>query len=65
MNKHFETISTWCKVLAAKNQRAIWYEDGGFKYADIYEDGKGWASYSCNTREEWELLTEGIKKIPS
>lgn len=53
-------IATWCTVIAVKNDRAIWYEDGGFKYADILEEGEGWASYSCNTREEWEMLTEGI-----
>ena len=60
MDKHMEIISAWCKVLGTKDQRAIWYEDGGFKYADVLEDGEGWVSYSCDTAEMWELLTEGI-----
>ncbi len=58
MREHMDIIGAYCPVLAVKNDRAIWYEDGGFKYADIYEDGEGWASYSCNTQEEWEMLSE-------
>lgn len=60
MNEHMNIIAAWCTVIAVKNDRAIWYEDGGFKYADILEEGEGWASYSCNTAEMWEMLTEGI-----
>ncbi len=60
MDRHMAIISAWCKVLGTKDQRAIWYEDGGYKYADILEGPEGWFSYSCNTREEWEMLSEGI-----
>lgn len=60
MDNHMDIIGAWCTVLAVKAGGAIWYEDGGFKYADIFEGPYGWASYSCNTREEWEMLSEGI-----
>ena len=58
MDRHMEIIGTWCKVLATKGQHAIWYEDGGFKYADVLEEGEGWVSYSCDTAEMWEMLSE-------
>lgn len=59
MNRHMEIIAEWCVVLAVKDDRAIWYEDGGFKYADIFDPEEGgWESYSCNSQDEWELLSE-------
>ena len=54
--KHMELIATYCDVLATCENRAIWYVDGGYKYADVLEDGEGWVSYSCDTREMWEML---------
>lgn len=54
---HLALIRTYCTVLAEK-RGAIWYEDGGFRYADIFEPGEGWVSYSCNSVEEWEMLTD-------
>lgn len=58
MNRHMEIIAEYCTVLAIKIDKAIWYEDGGFKYADVFEEGEGWVSYSCDNAEMWELLTE-------
>lgn len=58
--EHMDLIATYCTVYAVKVNGAIWYEDGGFKYADILEPEEGWVSYSCDTREEWEMLSEGI-----
>lgn len=56
--KHMDLIAEYCTVFAVKVGRAIWYEDGGFKYADVFDPEEGWISYSCNTQEEWEMLTE-------
>ena len=56
--EHMNLIAEYCTVLAVKVDWAIWYEDGGFKYADVFDPEEGWISYSCNTQEEWELLTE-------
>ena len=56
--EHMNLIAEYCTVFAVKIGRAIWYEDGGFKYADVFDPEEGWISYSCNTQEEWELLTE-------
>lgn len=54
---HLALIRTYCTVLAEK-RGAIWYEDGGFRYAEVFEPGEGWVSYSCNSVEEWEMLTD-------
>jgi hypothetical protein len=54
---HKNIIRAWCVVLAEK-PNAIWYEDGGFRYADVFDPEEGWVSYSCDTREMWEMLTE-------
>jgi hypothetical protein len=56
--EHMNLIAEYCTVFAVKVDRAIWYEDGGFKYADVFDPEEGWISYSCNTQEESELLTE-------
>ena len=56
--KHMDLIAEYCTVFAVKVDWAIWYEDGGFKYADVFDPEEGWISYSCNTQEEWEMLTE-------
>jgi hypothetical protein len=58
MDRHIEIIKAWCRVIAVKDDRAIWYEDGGYKYADILEPGEGWESYSCDSVEMWEMLSE-------
>lgn len=58
--KHMDLIATYCDVLAVKADKAIWYVDGGYRYADVLEEGEGWVSYSCNTQEEWEMLTEQV-----
>ena len=55
---HLSLIKTYCKVIAEKSDWAIWYVDGVYKYADVYDTEEGWISYSCNTQEEWEMLTE-------
>lgn len=52
-----DLIETYCTVIA-KKANAIWYVDGGYKYADVYDPEEGWISYSCNSEEEWEMLTE-------
>lgn len=57
LNEHLALIRTYCTVLAEK-PGAIWFEDGSFRYADIFDPEEGWVSYSCATRKEWELLTE-------
>ena len=57
LNEHLALIRTYCTVLAEK-PNAIWFEDGSFRYADIFDSEEGWVSYSCATQEEWELLTE-------
>ena len=54
--KHMDLIAEYCEVLATYERRAIWYVDGGYKYADVYEDGEGWISYSCDTQDMWEML---------
>jgi len=54
--KHMDLIAEYCEVLDVRYGRAIWYIDGGYKYADILEEGEGWMSYSCDTREMWEML---------
>ena len=51
-----DLIAEYCEVLATYERRAIWYVDGGYKYADVYEDGEGWISYSCDTQDMWEML---------
>ena len=56
--EHMNLIAEYCTVFAVKVDWAIWYEDGGFKYADVFDPEEGWISYSCNTQEEWEMLTE-------
>lgn len=56
---HKNIIRAWCVVLAEK-PNAIWYEDGGFRYADVLDPEEGWVSYSCNSQEEWEMLTEWV-----
>ena len=57
LNRHFALIRTYCKVLAEK-PNAIWYEDHGIKYADVFVEYEGWVSYSCDTEEEFALLCE-------
>jgi len=54
--EHMDLIAQYCTVLDTREGRAIWYEDGGFRYADVLEEGEGWVSYSCNTQEQWEML---------
>ena len=54
---HIALIKAYCLVLAEK-PGAIWYEDGGFRYAEVLDPDEGWVAYSCNTQEMWELLTE-------
>ena len=54
---HLALIRTYCVVLAERHN-AIWYEDAGYKYADVFVEGEGWVSYSCNTEEEFALLCE-------
>ena len=54
---HLSLIKTYCEVIAEK-ANAIWYVDGGYKYADVYDSEEGWISYSCNSEKEWEMLTE-------
>jgi hypothetical protein len=54
---HIALIKTYCEVLA-ETPTAIWYEDSGFRYADVLDPEEGWVSYSCNSQEEWEMLSE-------
>lgn len=54
--KHMDLIATYCDVLAVKADKAIWYVDGGYRYADVLDPEEGWVSYSCNSQEEWEML---------
>lgn len=56
--KHMDLIATYCDVLAVKADKAIWYVDGGYRYADVLDPEEGWVSYSCNSQEMWEMLTE-------
>lgn len=56
--KHIEMISTWCEVLDLREGKAIWYVDSGRRYADVLDPEEGWCSYSCETREQWEMLCE-------
>lgn len=58
MDRHIEIIAAWCEVHAVIANKAIWYTDGDYRYADVYDPEEGWCSYSCDTREMWELLTE-------
>lgn len=55
--KHFALIRIYCKVLA-ETPNGIWYEDGGFKVAEVFVEGEGWVSFSCDTEEEFALLCE-------
>ena len=55
---HMEIISTWCEVLDLREGKAIWYVDSGRRYADVLDPEEGWCSYSCETREQWEMLCE-------
>ena len=43
MNKHFELIRKYCKVIATVGDSAIYYIDHGRGYAEI-----NGASFSCN-----------------
>ena len=64
--EHMNLIAEYCTVFAVKVDRAIWYEDGGFKYADDLIPDEGWVSFSCNTQEEWERLRKvGLKDSES
>ena len=56
-SKHLDLIRAYCKVFA-EVLNGIWYEDRGFKVAEIYIEGEGWVSFSCNTKEEFDLLCE-------
>lgn len=55
---HINIIMAWCEVLAVIAEKAIWYVDGGHRYADVLDPEEGWVSYSCDTQEMWELLTQ-------
>ena len=55
---HMALIVENCEVLDVRGDRAVWYVDGGFKYADVLDEDEGWVSYSCNSQEEWEMLCE-------
>jgi hypothetical protein len=58
MNKqHFDLIREYCEVLAEASN-GIWYKDGDFKVADVYEEDEGWISYSCNNKEMFNELCE-------
>ena len=56
---HITLICNNCKVLEVRGDWAVWYEDGGFKYADVYDCAEGWVSYSCNSAEEFDLFCDG------
>lgn len=55
---HLSLIKTYCQVIAEKGDWAIWYEDGGYKYAEVLDPEEGWISYSCDSESEWQMLTE-------
>lgn len=55
---HLALIRTYCEVLDQRSDRAIWYVDGGYKYADVLDPEEGWVSYSCDSQEMWEMLCD-------
>lgn len=55
--RHFALIHTYCKVLA-ETSNGIWYEDHGRRIAEVFIEDEGWASFSCDTAEEFALLCE-------
>lgn len=56
--EHMDLIAKYCDVLDVRTGRAIWYVDGGTRYADVLDPEEGWVSYFCATREVWELLCD-------
>ena len=55
---HINIICAWCEVHARIGDWAIWYRDGGYDYVDVFDPEEGWCSYSCDSLEMWEMLTE-------
>ena len=55
--RHFKLIYEYCEVLAEVDN-GIWYIDGNFKYADVYNECEGWLSYSCDSLESFYELCE-------
>lgn len=53
MNKHFENIKKYCKVIAVVGDKAIYYKDHGRGYAEI-----NGASFSCGSVEEFHEMVE-------
>lgn len=53
MNKHFELIRKYCKVIATIGDSAIYYIDHGRGYAEI-----NGASFSCNSVAEFIEMVE-------
>ena len=51
--KHCELISEYCEVKYITDS-AIWFFEDGFGYCETIEGD----SYSCNTWEEFLLITE-------
>lgn len=57
--EHIELVYNLCdKVLDVRHPYAIWYVDGGFRTAEVFEPDEGWVSYSCNTQDEWDMLCD-------
>ena len=54
--EHMDLIAEYCDVLDVRYGCAIWYVDGGYRYADVLDPEEGWVSYSCDTQEMWEML---------
>ena len=61
--KHLELLKRSCEVfIETENPKAVWFDDCGFKAAEIYsEDEGGWISYSCPTKEMFEKLCEEFR----
>lgn len=53
MNKHFENIKKYCKVVKVVGDSAIYYIDGGRGYAEI-----NGADFSCGSVEEFDEMVE-------
>lgn len=53
MNKHFELICEYCDVVKVVDDKAIFYYEDGFGYAEI-----NGASFSCSSVEEFDEMVE-------
>ncbi len=57
--RHCELISAHCDVRDI-TENAIWYFEDGFGYCEL----RNGESYSCNNRDEFELILDDYTDLP-